>query len=76
MAEYLILVPDDMSDKDRKHLTSIVYLGKEVIRCKDCEFGRMFGDGYDCDADPRNISTWHEADWFCASGMKKGCFED
>lgn len=39
----------------------------KVIRCKDCKHGEpgACGDGIDCDG------VWHEADWFCADGVRR-----
>lgn len=50
----------------------------ELIRCKDCKYATMTSDGKMCkycemDTDdfgyPRCV--YHDADWFCADGVKR-----
>lgn len=53
-------------------------VAEAVVRCKDCKHATMTGDGKMCkycemDTDdfgyPRCV--YHDADWFCAYGVKR-----
>ena len=51
----------------------------ELVRCKDCKHATMTSDGQMCKycemdtddfGDQRDV--YHDADWFCADGERKG----
>ena len=66
MEEYVIQVYDDMSTEDRKRLTSLVPVGQEIVRCKDCKY---YTDVAMCPCYHETLTK--RADWFCADGRRK-----
>ena len=43
----------------------------EIIRCKDCRWGREVCGNIECFVDS-NIPEYHGYEWFCPNGERKG----
>lgn len=45
----------------------------ELVRCKDCKYGKIHGIDVECIAHEEvgyDPEPWHPLDWFCADGEK------
>ena len=43
----------------------------ELIRCKDCKWGREISGNIECNADMNNPPEYHGYKWFCPLGERK-----
>ena len=43
----------------------------ELIRCKDCKWGREACGNIECLADTNDLLEYHGYDWFCPNGERK-----
>lgn len=59
------------TDKESVHAWEIALAptvdAVEVVRCKDCRWGRKSCGNIECSAD----SSYHGYDWFCANGERR-----
>lgn len=63
----------ELIDKNNSH--TIIIRDKEyvqVIRCKDCRWGREVCGNIECSVDRNLPPEYHGYEWFCPNGEKMG----
>lgn len=70
MREAIIQYNDD-PDFDGGHM---LISWKELVRCKDCMYGKIHGNDVECIAHEEvgyDPEPWHPLNWYCADGERK-----
>lgn len=70
MAEYIFNIDQVLYDDDTKSLVAKPEYVGELIRCKDCRWGRKTCGNIECFVDG-NIPEYHGYEWFCPNGERK-----
>lgn len=55
-----------------EHLEQMPSAQPEIIRCKDCRWGRETCGNIECFADINVPPEYHGYEWFCSNGERKG----
>lgn len=54
-----------------EELIRSLYGDSELIRCKDCRWGRKACGNIECNADKNVPPEYHPYDWFCPNGERE-----
>lgn len=67
-SEIIVEFPSPLADKEKKMIYG--YKG-EVVRCKDCRWGREVCGNIECSADLNLPPEYHGYEWYCPNGERK-----
>ena len=62
MAEWIVEIKDGLP-----HLQRMT----ELVRCKDCKWGKEKCGNIECDVDRNVPPEYHGYDWFCPNGERR-----
>jgi len=65
MREYIIGIPEGNTES----VINGEYIG-EIVRCKDCKWGKETCGNIECFVDLNAPSEYHGYDWYCPNGEK------
>lgn len=63
MSEWIV----EIGDENRPHIKRM----KELVRCKDCKWGKETCENIECFVDLNAPSEYHGYEWFCPNGEKR-----
>lgn len=71
MKEYIVHVPKHLETNQEEIVSFFGEPIIELIRCKDCKWGREISGNIECNADRNNPPEYHGYGWFCPLGRGK-----
>lgn len=71
MKEYIFQLGDALYNEETgKAVFQPIVVG-ELIRCKDCRWGREVCGNIECSADLNLLHEYHGYEWFCPNGERR-----
>lgn len=70
MREYIVSVDNDQKDFEEMFIGN-VRNGNELVRCKDCKWGKEVCGNIECWTDMNLPPEYHGYYWYCPNGERK-----
>ena len=68
--EHRIFV-QNMNDIDRQTILNLPTAESEIVRCKDCRWGKKVCGNIECFVDSNIPPEYHGYEWFCPNGERR-----